>query len=61
MINRDIRILIVGLGLMGGSYARSLIKKGFDVRAITKDQESIDYALEQKIKSPLIMQWNKKS
>ena len=49
MINRDIRILIVGLGLMGGSYARSLIKKGFDVRAITKDQESIDYALEQKI------------
>ena len=49
MINRDIRILIVGLGLMGGSYARSLYKKGFDVRAITKDQKSIDYAMEQKI------------
>ena len=49
MINRDIRILIVGLGLMGGSYARSLHKKGFDVRAITKDQKSIDYAMEQKI------------
>ena len=39
------RILIVGLGLMGGSYAKALTKRGFHVDAITKDKESIDYAL----------------
>ena len=49
MINQDIKILIVGLGLIGGSYARSLTKKGFYVTAITKEQESIDYALNEKI------------
>ena len=40
------RVLIVGLGLLGGSYARSLHKKGFLVDAITLEQSSIDYALE---------------
>lgn len=49
MINQDIKILIVGLGLIGGSYAKSLTKKGFYVTAITKEQESIDYALSEKI------------
>ncbi len=39
-------ILIVGLGLLGGSYARALKKKGYTVNAITKDQSSIAYALE---------------
>ena len=43
------RILIVGLGLLGGSYARALIKKGFYVTAITKEQSSIDYAISNKI------------
>lgn len=38
-------ILIVGLGLLGGSYARALTKKGFIVTAITRSQSSIDYAL----------------
>ena len=46
---KDTRILIVGLGLMGGSYARALKKQGFYVTAITRGQASIDYALEQKI------------
>ena len=49
MINQNIKILIVGLGLIGGSYAKSLTKKGFYVTAITKEQESIDYALNEKI------------
>ena len=49
MINQNIKILIVGLGLIGGSYAKSLTKKGFYVTAITKEQESIDYALSEKI------------
>lgn len=49
MINHDVKILIVGLGLIGGSYARSLTKKGFYVTAITKDQSSVDYAMKEKI------------
>ncbi len=38
-------ILIVGLGLMGGSYARALSRVGFHVNAITRKQEDIDYAV----------------
>ena len=38
-------ILIVGLGLMGGSYARALTRVGFHVNAIAHKQEDIDYAL----------------
>ena len=44
-IDRSTNILIVGLGLLGGSYAKALSKKGFRVDAITLDRESIDYAL----------------
>lgn len=40
-------VLIIGLGLLGGSYAKSLTKKGFDVRAITLNQDDIDYAVSQ--------------
>ncbi len=42
---KKLNILIVGLGLLGGSYARGLKKLGFQVNAITKEQSSIDYAL----------------
>ena len=42
-------ILIVGLGLLGGSYARVLKRFGFSISAITKEQSSIDYALSEKI------------
>lgn len=43
------RILIVGLGLLGGSYARALKRYGFHISAITKEQSSIDYALKEQI------------
>lgn len=43
------KILIVGLGLMGGSYARVLKRFGFHISAITRDQSSIDYALKENI------------
>ncbi len=39
------KILIVGLGLLGGSYAMGLKRQGYTVYAITKEQSSIDYAL----------------
>ena len=40
-------ILIVGLGLMGGSYARALHRVGFHVNAIAHKQEDIDFALSE--------------
>ena len=43
------KILIVGLGLLGGSYARGLKRFGFHISAITKEQSSIDYALRENI------------
>lgn len=43
------KILIVGLGLLGGSYARVLRRFGFHISAITLDESSIDYAIKEKI------------
>lgn len=45
-LTKDMNILIVGLGLLGGSYAMALTKKGYHVSALTRSQSSIDYALE---------------
>jgi len=39
------KILIVGLGLMGGSYAQALSGLGFEVGAIARRQESLDFAI----------------
>lgn len=44
--NAETKILIVGLGLLGGSYARALKKKGYTVFAIEKKNASVQYALE---------------
>lgn len=38
------RILIVGLGLLGGSYAAALSARGYSVTAITLSEEDIEYA-----------------
>ena len=48
-LSKDMNILIVGLGLLGGSYAEGLKKQGFKVSAITKEQSSVDFALEKGI------------
>ena len=42
-------ILIVGLGLMGGSYAKGLKRIGYRISAIDKNAESIKFALENDI------------
>lgn len=46
---KKLNFLIVGLGLLGGSYAKGLKKLGFEVNAITKEQSSVDYALQHGI------------
>ena len=38
------KILIVGLGLIGGSYAKGLTKKGYEVYAYNRNKDAIDYA-----------------
>ena len=43
------KILIVGLGLLGGSYAKVLKRFGFHISAITLEQGSIDYAIKERI------------
>ncbi len=48
-LTNDKKVLIVGLGLIGGSYAKALIKKGYRVTAITRSESSIRYALENGI------------
>ena len=48
-MNKNTKFLIVGLGLIGGSYAKGLKKAGYEVGAIDVDLESINYALENKI------------
>lgn len=49
VIDKNTKFLIVGLGLLGGSYARGLTEKGYYVEAITKKQEDCDFALEHEI------------
>ncbi len=48
-LTKEMNILIVGLGLLGGSYAEALTKAGFKVKAITKEQSSVDFALKKGI------------
>ena len=48
-IDKTKRFLIVGLGLLGGSYAQALSDQGYYVTAITDNRNSIDYALEHKL------------
>ena len=49
IINKNIKFLIVGLGLIGGSYAKALRKKGFYVSAINDTRSAIDYAISENI------------
>ena len=48
-LDKNTKILIVGLGLIGGSYAMALSKKGYTVNCITKEQKDIDYAIEERM------------
>ena len=48
-IDKDANILIVGLGMIGGSYARGLTRRGLKIHAIDTDKDTIEYALENNI------------
>ena len=48
-LDKSRKILIVGLGLIGGSYARALKSKGYYVSAVDSREESVIYAREHGI------------
>ncbi len=48
-LEKHTNILIVGLGLLGGSYAMALKRRGYPVSAITLEQSSVDYAMNKGI------------
>jgi len=43
-INKNTKILIIGLGVIGGGYAAALTRAGYEVSCITKDEDDIKYA-----------------
>lgn len=47
MIDQDTKFVIVGLGVLGGSYAQVLSSKGYHVTGIDIDEETISFALEK--------------
>ena len=49
IVDESKKILIVGLGLLGGSYAKVLKRFGFHISAITLEQSAIDYAIRENI------------
>lgn len=49
MITDNTKFIIIGLGLIGGSYAKALAKKGYTVYAIDISEITIQFAKEQGI------------
>ena len=49
MLDKNTKILIIGLGLLGGSYAMKLKEKGYYVAAIDTDRDTIGYARKLKL------------
>ena len=46
-LDKNTKILIIGLGVIGGSYAKALTDKGYTVSCITKEESDIKYAMER--------------
>ena len=47
ILGKDTKILIVGLGMVGGSYASALTKQGYEVYGVTRSRSTVEYALER--------------
>ncbi len=48
-LDKSTKILIIGLGVIGGGYAKALTDAGYHVECITKNEKDIDYAREHGI------------
>ena len=46
-LDKETNILIIGLGVIGGSYAMALSRKGYKVSCITKEAQEINFGLEK--------------
>lgn len=46
-LDKTQKILIIGLGLIGGSYAQALANAGYEVGAIDRREQAIEFALEK--------------
>lgn len=46
-LEKNSKILIVGLGVIGGSYAKALTDKGYQVKCITKERADVRLGLER--------------
>ena len=47
--DKKTKILIIGLGVIGGSYAKALTDKGYTVNCITKEKADVRFGLENKM------------
>ena len=47
MLDKNLKICIVGLGLMGGSYAEALSSRGYEVGALARRSQTLDYAFQK--------------
>ena len=48
-LNKDTKILIVGLGVIGGGYAKALTDQGYKVSCITLEKDDLKYAIDNKM------------
>ena len=48
-LNKETKILIIGLGVIGGSYAKKLTDEGYRVKAITINEADLAYAIENRM------------
>lgn len=46
-LSKETKILIVGLGVIGGGYAAALTEQGYEIKCITKEEKDVAYALER--------------
>ena len=59
MLTKDKRILIIGMGLIGGSFAEGLSEAGYEVGGLDPDKEAIEYAY-QRGYPKVFVEWIKK-
>lgn len=47
MLKKEMRIAVIGLGILGGSYAQGLSQAGYDVTGVDIDYDTLQYAEEK--------------